>query len=148
MRLAWGPDLIVGHQGVDQQHHALVHGIQGMQAKVAAGDSDAFGEALSSLADAFVRHFADEEALMEASRYPDRPAHKGAHDLFLHDVMRMANAAATRGLAADVVAWVQGRLPEWFAFHVRTNDAPLARYLAQWAMRPGAEDAGAKPKLV
>ncbi len=147
MRLVWGPELIVGYEALDEQHQSFVRRVSELDARIKIGDEEGAVETIGELSEELMRHFAAEEALMDSCHYPEKAAHKGAHDLFIQDALAMAHEASSRGLTVTVREWARGRLPEWFAFHVQTNDAPLARYAVQWQLRPGAAPATSKPRL-
>lgn len=124
-------DLTVGHPEIDAQHRALLRIIEEVHRAAGAGDRAVTRQALAALWDESVGHFATEEALMEEHAYPERNAHRTAHHLFLEDLKALLTELDANGLGDEVVGWATQRVPEWIAFHVETNDAPLARYLAR-----------------
>jgi hemerythrin len=133
--MEWSPELSVGFEELNVQHKELLRLLAEVDARFAAVDARGAAIALGALVGAAIRHFAAEEALMERWQYPDRAAHKRAHELFLEDVRALEREEAEDGLTQDVVDWAQGRLPEWISFHMLTNDAPLGRFLALRAAR-------------
>ena len=82
---------------------------------------------------------AAEQALLMATlaAYPDRVAHRTAHDLFLQDLAVSAQEIRASGITPRVLDWACGRLPQWLRFHIETNDRPLARHLERVALRRG-----------
>ncbi len=122
-------ELSVGFEEIDGQHRLLLRDLEEARVALERG-SDAFRRALSALGDAYVSHFASEEALMAESGYPDRAKHKGAHDLFMQDFAQLGRELETLGVTPLVEHWVTKRLAEWTRFHIQVNDAPLGRYLA------------------
>jgi hemerythrin len=128
-------ELLVGHEDLDADHEVLVRGFNDVERAVRAGDSARAGAALARTWDDVVAHFASEEAMMDALQYPERVAHRAAHHLFLEDLRALVREHAATGLGEDVAAWAVQRLPEWLAFHIQTNDAPLARFAARIAAR-------------
>jgi hemerythrin-like metal-binding protein len=136
MSYTWGTELSVGWVGIDEEHRQVLRRLAEVEERIEAGDSPGTGAALSALADAVLRHFVAEEELMDRWLYPERAAHKGAHDLFIQDLLALVQEQAEAGLTDDVVEWARGRMPEWLSFHIETNDAPLGRYLAARQGRP------------
>lgn len=128
--IAWS-ELGVGHEQIDAQHRAIVRQLMEASERAEAEDRAGVEAALLRLWDETVGHFATEEALMEAHGYPERAAHRSSHHLFLEDLKGLLTAIREHGLDEDVKAWATQRAPEWIAFHIQANDAPLARFLAR-----------------
>ena len=128
-------DLVVGHDDIDAQHETILRRFADVQQTIDAGDSAALGAALARVWDVMVGHFATEDALMEEFAYPERVAHRAAHQLFLEDLRALVREREAQGLSEEVVAWSLERLPEWLAFHIQTNDAPFARFVVRKTAR-------------
>jgi hemerythrin len=139
-------ELSVGFEDLDGQHRLLLRDLDLARAASEQGDLGALKAALATLGDAFVAHFASEEALMARSGYPDRGKHKGAHDLFMQDVARLDRELSTFGLTPLMHEWIATRLPEWTRFHIQVNDAPLGRFLATHH-RPHPSHKGDEPHV-
>jgi len=142
--IAWGPELFVGWDEIDSQHREILVRVADLHDRVEQGDEFGAQAALEALADTMVLHFATEQDLMERSSYPDRTAHKGAHDLFLQDLHALSTELDEVGLTEQVRDWARGRMTEWLTFHIQTNDLPLGRHLARLRHRAGAVPATAK----
>src|SRR6266540_1683775 len=128
-------DLLVGHDEIDAQHGILVRRFGDVKRAATAADGPALGAALAQLWDDVVAHFATEEALMDEFRYPERAAHRSAHHLFLEDLKALVRERELQGVSEEVAGWALQRLPEWLSFHIETNDAPLARFIARKSAR-------------
>ena len=135
--IAWGPELYVGWDEMDAQHKEIMVRVADLHDRVERGDEFGAQAALSALSDTMVLHFATEQDLMERSSYPDRSAHKGAHDLFLQDLQALSAELDEVGLTEQVGDWVRARMTEWITFHIQTNDLPLGRHLARLRHRSG-----------
>lgn len=135
--IAWGPELHVGWDEMDAQHKEIIVRVADLHDRVEEGDEFGAQAALAALSDTMVLHFATEQDLMERSSYPDRSAHKGAHDLFLQDLQALTAEMDEVGLTEQVGDWVRTRMTEWITFHIRTNDLPLGRHLARLRHRSG-----------
>ena len=142
----WGPKLSVGWEEIDAQHREILVRVSDLHARVEQGDEFGAQAALDALADTMVLHFATEQDLMDRSSYPERAAHKGAHDLFLQDLHALSTELNEVGLTEVVKDWVRDRMTEWLTFHLRTNDLPLGRHLARLRHRSGAAPAAQKPQ--
>lgn len=120
-----------GHPQLDSDHEELSRLLGTLAAAFARGDvtkaREITGLAVSGIAD----HFAREEELMWALRYPQLGRHKDAHDLFLGDVARFHDELQTQGLSPLARAWAESRLVEWFRLHVAAQDVPLGEFLAR-----------------
>jgi hemerythrin len=107
----------------------------------AVGDQGRALAVLGAFLEGCAAHISREERLMEEVRYGDAVVHREAHALFLDDVRRLLlhsrQAEGTGGLRLFVTT----RLVDWFAGHVRRNDAALAAAAA--AAQPPAAPAGA-----
>jgi len=121
----------VGHALFDEQHRALRARLEALSERVLARDRDGVLSALDALREEVIVHFASEDALMETHAYPERSAHRASHGLFQEDLERLRGDLRTHGLDESTGEAILRRVPEWFDFHVRTNDAPLAQYLAR-----------------
>ena len=119
------------HAELDAQHDAMLQALAALHRAVGAGDLEGTKARLASFWETTVAHFAHEEALMEENAYPERNPHRTAHHLFLEDLRELLRAAEAEGLTEKVATWALHRVPEWVAFHLETNDEPLARYLAR-----------------
>lgn len=123
------PQPVTGWEEIDSQHADLIRRAAELKARVEARDAAGACAVLEGFLEATLRHFATEEELMERSQYPERTAHKGAHDLFVCDLYALASELAESGLGAVVEDWAVVRMPGWLAFHIQTNDQPLVRHL-------------------
>jgi hemerythrin len=96
---------------------------------------------LDGLVEATALHFAAEEELMDRTAYPDRVAHRTAHDLFLQDLHVCGQEIRAAGITPRILEWATGRLQLWIRFHIEKNDRPLARHLEQAARKRGGPPA-------
>ncbi len=78
---------------------------------------------------------------MDRTAYPDRVAHRMAHDLFLQDLHGSAMEIRGQGVTPRVLDWATGRLQQWLRFHMERNDRPLARHLERTAPKRPASPA-------
>jgi hemerythrin len=74
-------------------------------------------------------HFTEEERLMQETRFPPYPMHKGEHDRVLAN---MESHIARWKQDRDAIAlsdWLEVGLVDWFVGHVSTMDFVTARYI-------------------
>jgi hemerythrin-like metal-binding protein len=90
---------------------------------------------LDGLLEASALHFAFEEEWMDRTAYPDRVAHRTAHDLFLQDLHTSGQEIRASGITPRVLDWACGRLQHWIRFHIEKNDRPLVQHLERAARR-------------
>ena len=141
MTTGWTPDLILNQQELDADHVDLFRKLAAAAAALGA-PRVALAEAMGALSEAFLAHVAREDALMAASNYPEREAHRTAHDFFLAALARIRAALAQHEPTAEEAEWLRSRAPEWLRYHVRVNDAPLSAWMARRPERTGpGEDA-------
>ena len=129
--IAWGLELYVGWEEIDGQHKEILVRLSDLHDRVEQGDEFGAQAALTALQDIMVLHFATEQDLMERSGYPDRSAHKDAHDQFFQDLQGLSAELDQVGITEQVNAWVRSRLLEWITHHIRTHDLPLGRHLSR-----------------
>ncbi len=140
-------EFVVGHPEMDAQHHAIQHLVNDVHRALGAQDLPGTLRALEALWNGCVSHFANEDSLMEEYAYPERNPHRTAHHLFLEDLKELLRVAQAEGLSENVVTRAMKRVPEWIAFHVESNDAPFAKFLAKkTAARMMAGVRGEKPR--
>jgi hemerythrin len=136
MSTEWTPELIVQHDELDRQHADLFRKVR--DAVAALDEPRAVAEAaVRTLAEAVLAHFAIEEQLMDEALYPERARHRAAHELFAADLAQLQESLRVEGPTPQVALSLSRRVPDWLAFHIRVNDAPLAAHLARRRREPG-----------
>ncbi len=94
--------------------------------------AEAEGEAFTALFPELVAHtrahFAAEEDLMRRTHFPGRQEHLTEHGRVLGEMERFAERLAG-GKTIFARAYVEDRIPDWFAAHTQTLDYALAVYL-------------------
>lgn len=84
---------------------------------------------LDELMDHTRHHFAEEERLMQATRFPPYVMHKNEHDHVLADMnARIENWKHGRGAAA-LRDWLDKDVGDWFVTHVGTMDLVTAGFI-------------------
>jgi len=73
-------------------------------------------------------HFAAEEETMRLTEFPGRQEHIAEHGRVLGEMERFAERLAA-GKSFFARAYIEDRIPDWFARHTQTLDYALAAYL-------------------
>lgn len=97
---------------------------------IADGAIEAITALLDQLHQHTVRHFADEEKLMQETNFPVYPIHKGEHDSVLAD---MAERIAHWKQGGDLDAlrrWLDMGVGDWLVAHVNSMDMVTASFAA------------------
>ena len=122
--LEWKDEYSTGIDDVDQEHKDLIDVINRLHDLLLADDARLtvpafFDRLLAGVA----AHFALEERIMDESGYPDREAHREAHERLLDEIRDLVEAFAH----ADEVDSVDlaMRLEPWFSHHFATHDLRL-----------------------
>jgi hemerythrin len=124
----WDPALETGHEDIDSQHRQLFALANALQEALARDDADpdVVEDAVYSLTEYVVQHFADEEALMDACAYPHENRHKALHRDLTAETMRLTARFMNREdvtpeeLALFLVRWLRG--------HIREEDMRFVEY--------------------
>ncbi len=84
---------------------------------------------LERLLDHTRHHFAEEERLMQETRFPPYAMHKGEHDRVLADMdAHVARWRQDRD-KTTLSDWLEVGLVDWFVSHVSTMDFVTARFI-------------------
>jgi hemerythrin-like metal-binding protein len=129
---------VLDFPGLDAPHADMLQRAADLAAAAGARNDRKVASILDGLLEATALHFAFEEELMERTSYPERGAHRAAHDLFLQDLHLSAREIATAGVTPRVLEWATERLQQWLRFHMEANDRPLARHLQRVEHAPAA----------
>jgi hemerythrin len=120
---------VLGMPELDAPHADLLARADDLAAAARSRKARDAAALLDGLVEATALHFAQEEEWMDRTAYPDRVAHRTAHDLFLQDLHLNSQAIRAAGITPRVLDWACGRLQQWLRFHMEKNDRPLARHL-------------------
>jgi len=129
--ITWSNSLAIGIPLIDQQHHDLIDNINALIEAIRAGKGqEHIKKTTAFLEDYLVRHFNDEEALMQEYNYPGYPAHKVLHLNFVEAFNGLKvelHEKADKGLY--LVFKVQTLVMDWFVNHIAKVDKQIAVFL-------------------
>ena len=127
----------LGHPGVDEQHAKLFNAINQLHEAMQAGQArEELGRILAFLRLYTVKHFADEEALMEASAFPGLLRHRQLHQQFTARVadLERQHTAGQMALSLTIFRF----LKDWLTTHIDQEDRRVVGHLRTWESRERA----------
>jgi hemerythrin len=80
------------------------------------------------LADYTVKHFRDEETLMDQLNYPDSAGHKKVHAELVAEVTEFIEKFESGSVESHLVISIVDRLGQWTRQHIRVEDKALGDY--------------------
>jgi hemerythrin len=124
---AWNPNLDVGHEAMDHEHHLQIGLLSAFVDAVDQGRPWMARRLADQLLQYSVVHFGSEELLMEGAAYPERERHAGEHAAFLETIreVQRAFAAGEEDLAAATAVELRSAL----GGHVNEADRRLAEHV-------------------
>lgn len=128
MGLEWTDALALGIPEIDAQHRELFARVDRLLGAALQGSDAEVGPLLGYLREYAATHFAAEEELMAAARYPGLRLHRAEHDRFAAELEDLERAYRAGGAAA-VSGRLGSALAEWLRDHVYLTDTALARFV-------------------
>lgn len=125
--IEWTEQLSVKHAAIDATHQEFIALVNQL---AATSDNATFKQLFNELVSHTETHFNSENALMQGSQFPAQAEHIGEHHRVLGEMKQFQKRVA-RGLVDFGRAYVNERLPDWFALHTATMDSALAAHLQQ-----------------
>ncbi|HJW56059.1 MAG TPA: bacteriohemerythrin [Burkholderiaceae bacterium] len=135
----WHDSLSCGHESIDTDHRYLFDIAERLRIAGIHGQADAeIGQILAELMDYVDRHFAREEALMQAVDYPCMADHRFEHSLLIRRVKSLYRRFIEgKPLQPREVAQFVNR---WLRYHIMHSDLDMARYAARWTLLHSIKD--------
>jgi hemerythrin len=127
--LTWQDHFSVGIAEIDEDHKKLVAILNGIVHAVHEGHGkEAISAIFTNLLEKTAHHFAFEESLMDAAKYPAFTDHRDSHE-HLIDKLKVFH----EDFRAERIAMlgVVNFLVDWFSVHVMREDAQLGRFLRE-----------------
>lgn len=122
-----------GIERLDSQHRQLVQKLGDLERAVGSRCSnEVICPFLAEFADLAIRHFEDEELVLEAVGYPRLKAHRSEHRRLLLDLDEFARQLAREGrlpfpeILRFLTDWVMRHMVEWDRDYLAYLDAPVA----------------------
>jgi len=126
MTLAWDDTLATGSTVIDHQHRELIAQVASLGLAMKQGKGrDQINKLLDFLGQYVVRHFRDEERLMEEAACPAAAANKEAHQQFLAKYAELRKRLDSTGWSVTLVLEIYDMLSKWLVAHIKGIDARL-----------------------
>ncbi|MDR3280977.1 MAG: hemerythrin family protein [Synergistaceae bacterium] len=130
MAYEWNENLASGHEMIDGQHKQLIDALNKLVEACAQGEGRAqLGNTLEFLNAYIVKHFGDEEKIMDEYNYPDYLIHRGYHEGFKTAVRELTNNLLKFGPTDTLVGEVHSSVAGWLVNHIRSEDFKLVAYI-------------------
>ena len=127
--VTWSNVYSVNIIGIDEQHKQLFTLINQLHDAMSQGQGNLIlGSTLESLSHYASTHFADEEKLLAKVNYPDLPAQKQEHAIFIQKVKELQIQQQTGKIALTVP--VLGFLKDWLVNHILVSDKKYMQYVS------------------
>src|SRR5512133_1719268 len=112
LALEWDPSLALGHAEIDRQHREIYRRLAALVEAMESGNAVDVGALFDHLGEHVSSHFAAEEAVMAATRYPGAAVHAAAHARFAREYRELRAlfeaAGPTRGILVKTRTWIEG----------------------------------------
>ena len=136
----WNDSFATGNQMVDDDHKSIFMLVENVLSSSYVDRADKIETAINFLTEYVVRHFANEEKLMDESNYPGSSRHKQEHADFLAVAGELKKKFDSGGfmlgehsndlhLSVEINKTVVG----WLTKHVMESDLSLAEHYRTWS---------------
>lgn len=130
MAYSFTPDLLTGNTTIDSQHKELIAAINNLLEACSQGKGRAvLSDTAKFLYDYTSKHFADEEKLQLASKYPDYANHKQYHEGFKQVVREIIAQIDKEGPTIVLVGKVNSSIAGWLLNHIKREDVKVAAHI-------------------
>lgn len=127
--MTWKDSFAFGIPLIDAQHKELCDHIDKLfEAGSKGKGAEEVMNVLNFLEGYNIKHFADEEALMEKIKYPHYLTHKQKHKEFVAKVARMKKEATENGVNIATVISLNQMISDWLIAHIRSVDSDYVKY--------------------
>ena len=127
--VAWDPALALGHSEIDAQHEEIFRRLAVLVAAMEGGRPAEIGLLFDFLGEYAASHFAAEERVMVACRYPGANVHAAAHARFVREYRELRALYDGNGPSAGIQVKTRIWIDDWLRAHIMGVDQGLARFL-------------------
>lgn len=126
--ISWSEKQAVGIESIDSQHKELFDAVGEIEETMTRNAGSAETVALlQKLASGAGKHFADEEALMRAAKYPGIILHEANHQRLMQKID--AFVARYKRIGAPLDKYALDFLRDWLVYHIENDDLRLGDWL-------------------
>ncbi|MCL2204524.1 MAG: hemerythrin family protein [Defluviitaleaceae bacterium] len=130
----WHKSYETGNTIVDKDHKEIFELVNKLINSNFSNKVQDTTNAIDYLSGYVLRHFANEERLMEESSYPQASTHKQIHQDFVTAVTQLKNKLNTHPDTSAVVLEINKTIVDWLSDHVLGSDKAMAEYYRTWAL--------------
>jgi hemerythrin len=127
--IEWSDQYSVGLDIFDREHIKLVEIINGLHDSFQGGmDHSITDQALNELVDYTVGHFQHEESFFDSWNYPDKAAHRVAHQELRQQVLEYRDSIRAKGsieMALELITFLR----YWLLGHIMAEDKHFCQFL-------------------
>jgi hemerythrin-like metal-binding protein len=127
--IEWSSQYSVGVEMFDDEHKKLIAIINGLHDSFEHGVDRSIAEhALEELVDYTVQHFGHEEEYFEVWNYPDKAAHRIAHEELRRQVLEYRDTILARGgieMSLELITFLR----YWLLGHIMSEDKKYCQFL-------------------
>lgn len=130
MLIKWSEELATGFHEIDNQHKEIFKRADKLAEACRSGKGkDEIDEVFLFLNDYVLKHFGQEEDLMQKFSYPGYGLHKVQHRKFLDQFTEMKNRLESSGRSSELAIQANVLLMDWLAVHIKSYDKSLGVFL-------------------
>jgi hemerythrin-like metal-binding protein len=128
--IEWSDEYSVGLEMFDAEHKKLIAIINGLHDSFEHGvDRSIAIKALDELIDYTIEHFAHEDSFFDSWAYPDKAAHRVAHQELRQQVLEYRASMVAKGgieMALELITFLR----YWLLGHIMSEDKRFCAYLS------------------
>jgi len=132
--MLWRSTYETGNEIVDNDHKEIFKMVEKILEDNFKDRPDKIRTSVDFLANYTVRHFGNEERLMDESAYPKTDAHKKQHSDFLQRVGLFIEKIKSDVESVNFSMEINKVIVDWLAEHVMGSDKDLADHYKSWAV--------------
>jgi hemerythrin len=130
MAYQWFDYLETGNNKIDNQHKQLIAYLNNLSEAFRAGKGkDEVEKTMEFLSAYTVKHFCDEEKLMQETDYPDALIHRFYHESFKKTVAAYIERLRKEGPCDKLAECVISGMGDWLVNHIKGDDFAMAAYM-------------------
>ena len=130
MAIQWNDNYATGVFSIDTQHKELFKQVNNLSGAMSQGKGkDEIGKIITFLGDYTVKHFGNEETLMDKNSYPKSASHKALHSTFLTAFQKLKGDFERNGASSGLVLDINTKVGDWLKNHILETDKQLGDHL-------------------
>lgn len=127
--MVWSKKYETGNDTVDRDHKEIFALVKKLLDETITNRKDRIDEAINFLTSYTVRHFLNEEKLMNDYDYPNTEEHKTEHRDFADTITTLHSKYMNEGETMDISIEVNKTIVGWLVEHVLGSDRQLVNHI-------------------